>query len=325
MATKLIHKNSKVQFKNATGAQLEFGELALNYHATGPYLQAKGEDGSLHSLGGVYIGSSAPSNPLPGRWWFDDANSKLFLHDGSAWQAVTGSGGGGSSTTVVGGDGIIVTTSGSTATVKVDLASAANGLVIDSGKLKASVATTSSLGTVKIGSGIDVDAAGEISVDLSGIDVNADLGYTAAADKGTVTNSAGDDATIPLADGTNAGLFTAAEKAKLAGLPVTVGETPPSTPADGDLWWNSSDDSGRLYVYYDEGPGGSQQWVEASPQGDTLTESDADTLYLSKVSDDTAEGEITFEKGVKVTGGTIDLTSANGEIAYGTDSGGLAN
>ena len=312
MATKLIHKNSKVQFKNATGAQLEFGELALNYHASGPYLQAKGEDGEVHSLGGVYIGSSAPSNPLPGRWWFDDANSKLFLYDGSAWQIITGSGGGGSSTTVVGGDGIVVSTSGSTATVAVDLASSANGLLISSGKLQAHIATASDLGTVKIGDGIDVDAAGEISVDLSGIDVNADLDYTPAVDKGTVTNTAGDDATIPIADATNAGLFTAAEKAKLAGLPVTVGETPPSTPADGDLWWNSSDDSGRLYVYYDEGPVGSKQWVEASPQGDTLTESDADDLYLSKVSDDTAAGAITFEKvttheaGVKVTGGTFD-------------------
>ena len=54
---------------------------------------------------------------------------------------------------------------------------------------------------------------------------------------------------------------------------------------------------------------GSKQWVEASPQGDTLTESDADDLYLSKVSDDTAAGAITFEKlttheaGVNVTGG----------------------
>ena len=69
---------------------------------------------------------------------------------------------------------------------------------------------------------------------------------------------------------------------------TAIGDTPPASPQEGDLWWNSSDDSGRLYVYYDDGD--SQQWVEASPQGDTLTESDADTLYLSKVSDDTAEG-----------------------------------
>ena len=164
------------------------------------YLQAKGEDGEVHSLGGVYIGSSAPSNPLPGRWWFDDANSKLFLYDGSAWQIITGSGGGGSSTTVVGGDGIVVSTSGSTATVAVDLASSANGLLISSGKLQAHIVTASDLGTVKIGDGIDVDAAGEISVDLSGVDVNADLEYVPNGNSNaTITNTAGDDATVPIA------------------------------------------------------------------------------------------------------------------------------
>lgn len=44
------------------------------------------------------------------------------------------------------------------------------------------------------------------------------LGYTAAADKGTITSSTGTDATVPLADNTNAGLFTAAEKTKLTGI-----------------------------------------------------------------------------------------------------------
>jgi hypothetical protein len=44
------------------------------------------------------------------------------------------------------------------------------------------------------------------------------IGYTAAADKGTITSSTGTDATVPLADNTNAGLFTAAEKTKLGGL-----------------------------------------------------------------------------------------------------------
>ena len=44
------------------------------------------------------------------------------------------------------------------------------------------------------------------------------LGYTAATDQGTVTSSTGTDATVPLADATNAGLFTAAEKTKLSGI-----------------------------------------------------------------------------------------------------------
>ena len=101
-----------------------------------------------------------------------------------------------------------------------------------------------------------------------------------------------------------------------------TGETPPLDPIDGQTWWNSSDDSGRLYVYYDDGD--SQQWVEASPQGDTLTESDADTLYLSKLNNDTAEGAITFEKltthkaGVDVVNAVINIdgsaTFAGGNI-----------
>ena len=324
MAVKILHKRSAVQFKSATGAQLELGELGLNYHESGPYLQCKDAAGEIVQLGGVYVGAAAPGNELQGAWWLRDSDNTLFLFDGTSWVSIAGGGGGGGgTTTVIGSDGIEAVTAGDVVTVSVDLATNSHGLSIVGGKLQADIATKTTLGTVKIGDGIDVDAAGEISVDLSGIDVNADLGYTAAADKGTVTNSAGDDATIPLADGTNAGLFTAAEKLKLDGIetgaqvngkPVFIGENPPGTPADGDLWWNSSDDSGRLYVYYDDGD--SQQWVEASPQGDTLTESDADDLYLSKVSDDTAEGEITFEKvttheaGVSVTGSNVRSAAA---------------
>ena len=50
------------------------------------------------------------------------------------------------------------------------------------------------------------------------------------------------------------------------GASVSVGDEPPASPSNGDLWWNSDDESGRLYVYYEE-DGGSSQWVEASPQG----------------------------------------------------------
>ena len=53
--------------------------------------------------------------------------------------------------------------------------------------------------------------------------VSVDLGYTPAADKVTVTNDAGSNAEIPLANGTNAGLslndYSAADKAKLDAVP----------------------------------------------------------------------------------------------------------
>ena len=81
---------------------------------------------------------------------------------------------------------------------------------------------------------LSYDGAEWVPVSPGSLTVDVDLGYTAAADKGTVTNSAGDDATIPLATGTNAGLtlnnYTTAEKDKLAGYPDDPGDagSPPT-------------------------------------------------------------------------------------------------
>ena len=58
---------------------------------------------------------------------------------------------------------------------------------------------------------------GSTWIDL-GSDGITNLGYTAAVSNGVVTSSTGADATIPLADATNAGLFSAAEKTKLSNI-----------------------------------------------------------------------------------------------------------
>jgi len=52
-----------------------------------------------------------------------------------------------------------------------------------------------------------------------------DLGYIATPTNGTVTSSTGSGATIPLADGTNAGLLTPAEKTKIANSVPYTGAT----------------------------------------------------------------------------------------------------
>jgi hypothetical protein len=44
---------------------------------------------------------------------------------------------------------------------------------------------------------------------------------------------------------------------------VYISESAPVSPVAGDLWWNSS--TGSLKVYYDDGS--SAQWVDASPSG----------------------------------------------------------
>jgi hypothetical protein len=90
------------------------------------------------------------------------------------------------------------------------------------------------------------------------------------------------------------------------GSSVTVDETAPLNPAEGDLWWADSDvdeGGGRLYVWTGD------EWVDTSLPGGGAGE------FLSKTDDDTAAGEITFEKkttheaGVQVTGGRSDVTS----------------
>jgi hypothetical protein len=45
-----------------------------------------------------------------------------------------------------------------------------------------------------------------------------------------------------------------------AGSSVEVNQNPPSTPAQGDLWWDTDD--ANLYIYYDDGS--TQQWVAAT-------------------------------------------------------------
>ena len=265
----------------------------------------------------MYVGNNAPGNELKGAWWLRATDNVLFLFDGTSWISIAGgSGGGGGTTIVVGGDGIEASTVSDTVTVKVDLAANSHGLSIVGGKLTADIATKTTLGTVKIGDGIDVDSSGEISVDLSGLDVNADLEYVPNGNSdATITNTAGDDATVPIATDSVAGLFTGDEKQKLNGIedgaqvngaPVTISETAPADPADGDLWWADSDvddGGGRLYTWTGD------EWVDVSIPGGALTQADGDTRYLSRTSNDTAAGAITFESqtthedGLTVSGG----------------------
>ena len=83
MAARLTLKNSDVQFKNATTAQLSDGELGLNYHSSGPYLQVKDSNGAIVSVGGTYFGAEAPLNPIRGRQWVDTSTNDLYIYNTS--------------------------------------------------------------------------------------------------------------------------------------------------------------------------------------------------------------------------------------------------
>ena len=64
------------------------------------------------------------------------------------------------------------------------------------------------------------DETGNAWIDLGSSGIT-NLSYTAAVSQGTVTSDTGTDAVIPLADGTNAGLMSAAEKTKLSAISGT--------------------------------------------------------------------------------------------------------
>jgi hypothetical protein len=48
--------------------------------------------------------------------------------------------------------------------------------------------------------------------------------------------------------------------ASAGGASVSVNQAPPSSPIQGDLWWDTDD--ANMYVYYDDGT--TQQWVPAT-------------------------------------------------------------
>ena len=85
----------------------------------------------------------------------------------------------------------------------------------------------------------------------------SDLDYEAAADKGTITNTNGDGAEIPLVDDTNAGLMSPEDFKKLGDMPAVIsGPNQPGNPSLGDIWIDTSDCPPTINVWDDcENPG----------------------------------------------------------------------
>ena len=77
---------------------------------------------------------------------------------------------------------------------------------------------------------------------------------------------------------TGASTFTGGLKTgATAGVSTTVNA--PSSPSDGDLWWDEED--GSLFIYYNDGD--SAQWVEASP-GTIADDTIVSDFFKSKVT-----------------------------------------
>jgi hypothetical protein len=176
-----------------------------------------------------------------------------------------------------------------------DSSVAVTGALTKSGSNVVTVGDTGTVTSTMIADGTIVDADVNASAAIAGTKISPDFGSQNVTTTGNVTvNAQGDvrfgDAdssnwvafqgpatvssnvtwTLPSADGTaNQVLSTNGSgtlswaTAAAGGASVTTSDTAPSTPVDGDLWYDSV--GGRLYVYYQD-PNGSQ-WVDAAPQG----------------------------------------------------------
>ena len=91
MALQIIVKNSSVSGNEPTAGQLANGELALNYHANGPFITCKDTAGVVRRVAGVWVNATAPSSPMPGEFWLDISVNppqlKVYKDSGDTWVA----------------------------------------------------------------------------------------------------------------------------------------------------------------------------------------------------------------------------------------------
>jgi hypothetical protein len=210
---------------------------------------------------------------------------------------------------------------------------------------------TGTVTSTNIVDGTIVNADINASAAIAGTKISPDFGSQNVATTGNVTiNAQGDvrfgDAdssnwvafqgpatissnvtwTLPSADGTaNQVLSTNGSgtlswaTAAAGGASVTTSDTAPSTPVDGDLWYDSV--GGRLYVYYQDP--NTSQWVDAAPQG-----GGSSTPTKIEVGNTKAEVTDTGSNGTfaVTTEGTQRLTvDSSGRTLIGTTSNRATN
>ena len=95
MTVEVIHKNSSRENQGILANQLANGELAINFHESGPFLQLKDTLGEVIRIGGVVQSETQPPLNQKGALWLKPSTSRLYIATGSTWIIVGGVGGGG--------------------------------------------------------------------------------------------------------------------------------------------------------------------------------------------------------------------------------------
>lgn len=106
MAKRIVHKHTLVKCKQVRADQIEFGEIAIQAHEYGPYLQVKDRQGEVIRVGGVIFADHQPPCAQKGAWWVKvdrnraPINYTLYIYEGSKWVPLMGGGG----DTIISGD-----------------------------------------------------------------------------------------------------------------------------------------------------------------------------------------------------------------------------
>jgi len=85
MATKILIKKSVTSGSAPVSGDIDAAELAINLADRKIYTKDNG--GSIITLDGAYVDSTAPANPAEGDLWYDTTNNLLKAHNGSAFVA----------------------------------------------------------------------------------------------------------------------------------------------------------------------------------------------------------------------------------------------
>ena len=105
---------------------------------------------------------------------------------------------------------------------------------------------------------------------FSNVAVSGQTTVAADSETDTLTLVAGSNMTITTNASNDTITFASSGGGGGGGASVTVSDSAPSSPSNGDLWFKS--DVGELYVYYADGS--SNQWVESSGGSSTVVTSD---------------------------------------------------
>ena len=92
MATRLTNKNTGIKNKPIRPDQLGLGEIAINNHESGAFLQVKNNLGEIIRVGGVIIQDEQPGLAQKGAFWLSLSKDTLFVFTGTHWHPLAGAG-----------------------------------------------------------------------------------------------------------------------------------------------------------------------------------------------------------------------------------------